>query len=352
MIVPAKYREEHKRGIARFRATKEAPVLNRRIEITALHRDGHEFPIELSISSLFHNGAYSFNAFITDITQRKLAQIEQTHSQKMESIGQLSAGIAHEINTPMQYVGDNIHFLDSSFKDLRKALNEYDKLLQAGKQGAIPPELIESVETATRQADLAYLVEEIPLAISQSQEGIGRVAKIVGAMKEFSHPGAEEKKLVDINRAIETTVTVARNEWKYVANVVTDLAHDLPMVPALVNDIHQILLNLVVNAAHAIADVVGKNEEIKGTIKISTLHNENWVEIRVQDTGTGIPPEIRPKIFDPFFTTKEVGKGTGQGLSLVHTMVTKKHKGAISFETEMGKGTTFIVRLPVSAEPK
>jgi signal transduction histidine kinase len=332
---------------------KEAPALSRQIEITAMRRDGHEFPVEVSLSSLFHDGTYSFNAFITDITQRKLAQIEQAHGQKMESIGQLSAGIAHEINTPMQYVGDNVHFLDSSFKDLLKALNEYDKLLQAGKQGAIPPELIESVETAAQQADLTYLVEEIPLAINQSQEGIGRVTKIVGAMKEFSHPGAEEKKLVDINRAIETTVTVARNEWKYVANVATDLAPDLPMVPALVNDIHQVILNLIVNAAHAIADVVGKNEDAKGTIKIRTRQNEGWVEIRVQDTGTGIPPEIRPKIFDPFFTTKAVGKGTGQGLSLCHAMITKRHNGSISFETEAGQGTTFIVRLPIPPkEPK
>lgn len=353
LIVPDKYLEAHKNGIARFRARKDAPALSRRVEITALHRDGHEFPIELSLSSLSHNGVYIFNAFITDITQRKLAQIEQAHAQKMESIGQLSAGIAHEINTPMQYVGDNIHFLDSCFSDLLKVVNEYDKLLQAGRQGEIPPELIEAVETAAQQADLAYLAEEIPQAIGQSLEGVSRVTKIVGAMKEFSHPGAEEKKLVDINRAVETTVTVAKNEWKYVANAVLDLDPDLPMVPALVNDVHQVVLNLIVNAAHAIADVVGKNEDAKGTIKISTRQNENWVEIRVQDSGTGIPPEIRPKIFDPFFTTKVVGKGTGQGLSLCHAMITKRHNGSISFETEVGQGTTFIVRLPIPPkEPK
>jgi signal transduction histidine kinase len=195
-----------------------------------------------------------------------------------------------------------------------------------------------------------YLAEEIPKAIEQSLEGIERISKIVRSMKEFSHPGTYDKVAIDINRAIENTVTVARSEWKYVAEMMTEYDPSLPLVPCLPGDFNQVILNLIINATHAVSDIVGDGSKGKGAIKVSTHHQGNWAEIRISDTGPGIPEEIRSKIFDPFFTTKEVGKGTGQGLAISHSVIVDKHKGTLDFETEAGKGTTFIIRLPIDAK--
>jgi signal transduction histidine kinase len=195
--------------------------------------------------------------------------------------------------------------------------------------------------------DVEYLLQEIPVALDQSLEGIERVSKIVRAMKDFSHPHSAEKSSIDINHAIESTLTVARNEWKYVAIVETDFERDLPAVPCLPGEFNQVILNLVVNAAHTINDVV-KGTEAKGTIRVSTRRTGDAAEIRISDSGTGIPLQAQPRIFEPFFTTKEVGKGTGQGLAIARSVIVDKHGGTINFVTEQGKGTTFIIRLPLS----
>ena len=191
------------------------------------------------------------------------------------------------------------------------------------------------------------MIEEIPKAIEQSIEGLQRVSEIVSAMKQFCHPGIEEKQAADLNKAVKNIITVARNEWKYVAEVITDLDTTLPPVFCRIGEINQVLLNLIINAAHAIKDAVRSQDNVKGIIKVSTSHDNSWAEIRVTDSGTGIQKEIRPRIFDPFFTTKEVGNGTGQGLAISHSVVTKNHGGTLGFETELGKGTTMIVRLPL-----
>ncbi len=309
------------------------------------HKDGSWRVLE-AISSLFLEEARPIGFIVNsrDITERKQLETQLAFAQKMESIGQLAAGIAHEINTPAQYVGDNIRFLQDAFCDLEKLLKSYEQLLDENKNETVAPALIAEIDATTAAVDLAYLMEEIPQAIQQSLQGIGRVTKIVQAMKEFSHPGTEEKVETDLNKAIETTLTVARNEWKYVADMVSDFDPALPPVRCLPGELNQVVLNLVVNAAHAIADVVGNNG--KGTITVGTRHAGDWVEIRVSDTGAGIPEAIRTKIFDPFFTTKGIGKGTGQGLAIAHSVIADKHGGAISYETEMGKGTTFLIRLP------
>ncbi len=288
----------------------------------------------------------------TDITERVRSEVQRQHGQKLESIGQLAAGVAHEINTPVQFIGDNLRFLGDSFGDLTTVLEAHATLLKAAHCGPLPAELIDATESAAKSADIGYLLEEIPKAIGQSLEGIKRVADIVRAMKEFSHPDEGKKNLTDINKTITTTLTVARNEYKYVADLVTDFAGDLPLVPCIAGEFNQVILNLVVNAAHAIGDVVSHNKDPgvgKGTITVSTRLDGEYVEVRIRDTGTGIPVSARAKIFDPFFTTKAVGKGTGQGLYIAHTVVAKKHDGALTFETELGKGTTFIIRLPVTA---
>jgi Amt family ammonium transporter len=285
----------------------------------------------------------------SDVTTRKQLEIDLAHAQKLEAVGQLAAGIAHEINTPTQYVGDNLRFVKDAFGALSQLIGSHRALLEAAKAAGVLPDLADDVERVATVTDAAYLLDETPKAIEQSLDGVARVARIVAAMKEFSHPGSAERKLADINRAIETTITVARNAWKYVADVVTDLDPALPPVPCLPAELNQVILNLLVNAAHAIADVVGKDSGKKGRITVSTRHDGTCVEIRLTDTGSGIPEAIRQRVFDPFFTTKEVGKGTGQGLAIARSVVVDKHGGTITFETETGKGTTFIVRLPLHA---
>lgn len=311
--------------------------------------DGKDGFLNVTISPFAGDadGQIGFLLVAQDITERKILESQLSQSQKLESIGQLAAGIAHEINTPTQYVGDNIRFMQDSFADLSDLLKKYRQLLAQTKQAGAFPELVADIETAEEDVDIDFVVEELPAAIEQSLEGVERVSAIVRAMKEFSHPGVEEKIAVDINRAIESTVTVARNEWKYVADLKTDFATDLPPVPCYAGEFNQAILNIIVNAAHAIADAVN-NEHGKGLITVSTRRDGDWVEIRITDTGTGIPEAARPRIFDPFYTTKEVGRGTGQGLAISHSVIVEKHKGNISFETEMGKGTTFIIRLPLN----
>ena len=282
------------------------------------------------------------------MAERKRMETELLRAQKLEAVGHLAAGIAHEINTPAQYVGDNARFLDGAFADIGALLDVLQELLAAAEQGSLPEGLFAEAVAAVRNADLPYLKEEIPAAIRQSLEGIERVAGIVRAMKEFAHPGNGHKQYHDLNRAIQNALTVSRNEWKYVAEVVTDFAPDLPLVPCLPGDFNQVILNLVVNAAQAIADVVGDGSNGKGTITVRTRPNGDWVEIQIEDTGTGIPEKVREKVFDQFFTTKEIGRGTGLGLSIAHAIVVQKHGGTINFQTQEGKGTVFTIRLPVA----
>lgn len=280
-----------------------------------------------------------------DVTERLRLEQQLRQAQKLEAIGQLAAGIAHEINTPSQYVGDNTRFLQDAFGELGALVDGVRRLACA----AAP---VESgvLRSLLDRADAAYLMTEIPRAIEQSLEGIGRVTRIVRAMKEFSHP-AQDKALVDINRAIESTITVATNEWKYVADVELDLDKNLPQISCMPGDFNQVILNMIVNAAHAIADANGGSTR-RGTITVATRLAGDSVEVRITDTGTGIPDEIKERIFDPFFTTKSVGQGTGQGLSIAHTVIVEKHGGSISVESKPGEGACFIVRLPLEGPAK
>ena len=285
-----------------------------------------------------------------EITEYKILENEFNQAQKLKSVGQLAAGVAHEINTPIQYIGDNVRFIDESVTDLFNLIAEYNKFLEEAKQGKISSELITCLEKLKEDIDLQFILDDVPSATKQSLEGINRVAEIVQAMKEFSHPIEVEKTFIDINKSINSIIKVSRNEWKYVAEIKTDLSADLPLVQCLPGEMNQVYLNLIINAAHAIADTAGDRPEDKGCITISTCKIGKEVEVRINDTGTGIPEDARSNIFDPFFTTKEIGKGTGQGLSLAYAIVVEKHKGHISFETEIGTGTTFIILLPVDKD--
>jgi PAS domain S-box-containing protein len=311
--------------------------------------DGSDGYLGINISPIYESDVH-LSGFILlggDITERKTLENQLSQSQKLESIGQLAAGIAHEINTPIQFVSDNTTFIQKGMDDLDEVLAAFDPLLESARSGMVRPELIQEVDSVIQRVDLEYLRDEIPSAIEQSLDGIQRVAEIVRAMREFSHPGVVEKVAMDVNKAIENTLTVARNEWKYVADIQTNLAPDLPDLLCLPGEINQALLNIIVNAAQAIKEVIQDHPGKKGKITIETLRDDDWIEIHIKDTGPGIPENVRARIYEPFYTTKEVGKGSGQGLAIAYNVVEIKHGGKLNFRTEVGKGTTFIVRLPV-----
>lgn len=288
-----------------------------------------------------------------DITERKTMEIELRHAQKLESVGGLAAGIAHEINTPIQFIGDNTRFLQDAFRDGMEFIGKLEDVWTEAGKGEVSKHLLKEVEDVQKKIEWSYLQQEIPKALEQMLDGIGRVATIVRAMKEFSHVDqSTEKAPADLNKALESTLIVARNELKYVADVEAKFG-ELPPVVCHLGDLNQVFLNLLVNAAHAIADAV-KDTGNKGRIGVSSRQDGDHVEVSISDSGTGIPEGIREKVFDPFFTTKEVGKGTGQGLALARAIVVEKHAGTLTFQTETGKGTTFYVRLPIDAvlEPR
>jgi len=267
-----------------------------------------------------------------DITERKVAEQRLASSEQLESIGRLAAGVAHEINTPIQYLNDSVFFIREAMQDLLAHNAKLTAALPA------PPEEDEDIEDLKR---------ELPPALDRVVDGLARIAEIVRSMKEFSHVDQREMSRVDLNRAINSTLIIARSEYKYIADLRTDL-QELPPVTCHGGQINQVVLNLVVNAAHAIADNnKGKVAPEKGLITVTTRIDDGFAVISISDTGGGIPEAIRKRIFEPFFTTKEVGRGTGQGLSIAHNVI-KAHGGKLDFVTEIGKGTTFNVRLPLS----
>jgi two-component system, NtrC family, sensor kinase len=274
-------------------------------------------------------------------------QLQQSH--KMEAIGQLAAGIAHEINTPIQYVSDNAVFLRESWAVLERIVSVAAKVHDEWQVGSLSVRTREDLDKCFAGSDIDYIANEVPRAIDETFEGARQVAKIVRAMNEFAHPGSANKCPCDLNHAIENTITFSRNAWKYVARMETSLDKQMPLVPCRLDQINQVTLNLIVNAAHSIGEVAGDGVGQLGTIRIETEYADGWATIRVSDTGAGIPEAIRGRIFEPFFTTKQPGKGTGQGLSMARVIVVQ-HGGEIWFESERDKGTTFFLRLPVDAQ--
>jgi len=321
---------------------------------THVSKSGATIPVEILQQYVeLSEGENRFISIVRDITERLHEDQEKEklhsqllHAQKLESVGQLAAGIAHEINTPTQFIGTNIDFMGDACDDLTVFMTAIQDIAKEAT-----PEIQKKIETALETADWEFLEEELPLAITQSQDGVKRVTTIVRAMKEFSHPGSKEKTPLNLNNIVNTTITVARNEWKYVADVETNLAPDLPLVPLLADEMGQVILNILVNGAHAVAQKLGDNPDgEKGNISITTKRLGNSIELRIKDSGSGIPEKAQPRIFDPFFTTKEVGKGTGQGLAISHDVVVDKHRGTITFTTEADIGTEFIITLPLAED--
>jgi len=316
---------------------------------------GAERLLGLTVTTMLHvvEGMPGRVVLGAEITQRRVLEAQLRQAQKLEGIGQLAAGIAHEINTPMQYIGDNVRYLGDSVQALDPLFGTVLELAALVNDDTAPDRtktLISALAEQVDAADLDYLRRDLPNAVSQSLEGVDHVSRIVRAMKEFSHPGSGTKDPADLNHAIETTLAVARNELKYVADVALQLAADLPRVPCFSGEINQVLLNLFINAAHAIGEVVKDVPGSRGRITVSTHTLDGSIEIRIADTGAGIPEAVQSRIFEPFFTTKDVGKGSGQGLAMAHAAIVGRHGGQLWFETAPGSGTTFFIRLPADAK--
>ena len=280
----------------------------------------------------------------SSLRERQDMEVQLRHAHKMEAVGQLAAGIAHEVNTPTQFVSDNMHFLDEAFADYRRLLERYKSL--AGEHSQRPGEAASfaDIKALEKEIDLDFLNAEMPQAIEQSQEGLQRISKIVKAMKHFSYPSAEQKVPLDLREQIEATIEVSRNEWKYHAKVETEFDLGLPRVPLLADEFKQVILNLLINAVHAIEEAGRKD----GVIRISTAQEGDQALVRVSDNGRGIPAAIRERVFDPFFTTKEIGKGTGQGLAIAYSIIVDQHQGRLEVGGEQGAGACFEIRLPLA----
>jgi len=338
------------RVLSRLQAALSADVSSepqsaKTVQIAAISAAGSTIHYEVRV---VRSGDDESVCIVRDVTEQRELEERLLETQKLGAIGQLAAGVAHEINTPMQFIGDNLHFARSAIGELITLLDGFQNAVNQAEHAPLGSARLEELKQATADADFDYAREALPQALERSLTGVERVTAIVRAMKTFSHPGGDKLAPTDLRGLIESTVMVATNEWKYVAEVGLELDPDLPQVPCVAGEVNQVILNLIVNASHAIADVVGTSGE-KGRITIAASSDETHAEIRISDSGTGIPEAARAKVFEPFFTTKDVGKGTGQGLSMAYNCIVKRHRGTISFETALSVGTTFIVRLPLHA---
>ncbi|MFA6653095.1 MAG: ATP-binding protein [Candidatus Delongbacteria bacterium] len=311
-------------------------------------KNGDIYEEDASISPVFDESGniINFVALKRDISDMIRIENQLRHAQKMEGIGTLAAGIAHEINTPLQYISDNTLFIKDSFKKISDFYSNVRKLSENCSENEVTyrENCLSAITETLKDTNLDYLMNEIPGALEESMNGIQIVRKIVMAMKTFSHPGLKTMQKADINDAITSTVTITKNVWKYVAEVETYPAENLPEITCHIGDINQVILNMITNSCDAIAE---KKTEEKGLIKISTSFDKAFIYITIEDNGAGVPTGLKEKIFQPFFTTKQIGKGTGQGLALSYDIIVNKHNGGIKVDSEHGKGTIFTIKLPI-----
>ncbi len=312
------------------------------------NKDGSICEADTTVTSIkdADDNITNFVAVKRDVTKEMELERQIQQKSKLESIGTLAAGIAHEINTPVQYVRDNTKFLEDAIKDLTELDALYQRLITTAEDKQLFPEEVRKIQEFAEEIDVDFLSEETSKAVEGALEGLERISTIVQAMKEFSHPGGNEKQPEDINILIERTLLISRNEWKHFADVDFLKNPTLPSVPVISGQFKQVILNLLVNAAHSIAEKVSGKIDEKGIITITSDFDDENIRIRVKDSGTGIPESLLERIFDPFFTTKEVGEGSGQGLSMAYTTIVEGHGGKIDVQSEVGIGTEFILTIP------
>jgi len=337
-LMPDALPKDHNTCLNRDVDDQQTAMLGQRSEIEGRRKNGDTFPALLRVNPMLINGELYFSGFVDDLTESKTLESQLVQAQKLEAIGQLASGVAHEINTPIQYIGDNLSALQDNFNDIIACQNKLYALADSRFKTEIDRLKVEH--------DLEFILEDSPKAIQQAQEGVERVAEIVKAMKSFSHiESSQNKRPANLHESLHNALTISRNSYKYIANVETEFADDIGLIDCYPSELNQVFLNLIVNAAHAIEE----KHNAMGLIKITTRRLNDMVEILIADNGAGIDPAIQQKVFNMFFTTKEIGRGTGQGLSLSHSIVVEKHKGKLFFESTPGVGTTFHVQLPISA---
>ena len=308
-------------------------------ELILITKNGNEKEVEISETFLEFNGKIATQGVVRDLTKIRKAETQIRHLQKMEAIGTLAAGIAHEINTPSQFVNDNLSFL----KDVNQELAPIYKFLSNINQNS---GTIEELKQIIDKIDIDYILSEVPIAIEQSIDGIQRIAKIVAAMRDFSHAGPKEKVAADLHKLINNSFTISRNAWKYIAEIYKDFDETIPPIVCLASDLGQVFVNIIINSAHALEEKFHDSDTIQGRIDIKTKNKGENVEIIFSDNGAGMTPKVQKRIFDPFFTTKDVGKGTGQGLAIAYDIIVDKHNGNIEVESEKNIGTKLIITLP------
>lgn len=314
-------------------------------EALGIRKDGTTVPLEFVTSQFSHQGVVMYSGIIRDLTHRRLLEQRLAHAEKMESVGQLAAGVAHELNTPIQFVNDNTSFLKSSFEDMDEILNLVQAMVAQCREEGVLAEASNRIEKNIQRVDLDFIRTEVPLAVDQTLEGTKTLARIVQAMKVFSHPGSTTFESTDLNQALDSVLTISASQWRYCAQLVTDYCPDLPHVYCLPGELNQVFLNLITNAAYAMSE--SNQDKTQNRLTVRTLHEDGYVTVEISDNGGGIPESIQHRIFDPFFTTKGVGKGTGQGLSISYNMVVNLHCGELTFESTHDVGTTFRIRIPI-----
>ena len=321
----------------------------KRFEAVFYDQSGQYRIVGMSSFLVSDEGDYKGNLVIgTELTENRALESQLQQAQKLESVGQLAAGVAHEINTPMQYIGDNLDYIEKKVGQLTPVMDSLQNIIQL--DGEASAETLSELQAVAKKIKTKNYVDDLLDAITDSRDGVQHVSKIVRAMKEFAHPGQEEKTPVDVNRALESTIAVSTNEWKYVAEIERNFDESNPLVSALPVELNQVFLNILVNAAHAVSDVTEAGASGKGRIIVSTKLLDDAVRISIADSGSGIPDDVKARIFDPFFTTKEVGKGTGQGLSIAHSVIVSKHAGRLLCDSVPGEGTTFTIEIPIESD--
>jgi signal transduction histidine kinase len=317
---------------------------------SVLTGDDRVVELRWTVSCQVDNGTRVLRGLMLDVTEARRQVRESNQNQKLESVGRIAAGVAHEINTSVQFISDSVRFVRHALRDLPLALADYRALAAGVLSGRDVAAAAKKASETDEAADVDYFLKNAPDALDRALDGIGRVGSVVKSMTEFAHPDTDTKADIDVNRAVRSTLNMARNEYKNVADLETHFG-DVPPVHCHAGDINQVVLNLVLNAAHAISDSVGDSGS-RGRITVRTRVIGDFVEVSIADDGPGIPESVRGRIFEPFVTTKEVGRGTGQGLALSRGIVVEKLHGSLHFETETGRGTTFFIRLPVSEPNK
>lgn len=320
LLVPERYREAAKKGLAAFSESGTGNVVGKTVELKALKRDGTQFPVGLSLSSVRLKGEWHAVAMVRDITEQQKSREQLMQSDRLAAIGTLAAGVAHEINNPIGYINSNLNTMKKYLGRINDRFENPESLNEDAKQ------------------NMDDILTDFGDAIDESVEGTNRVKQIVADLKSFSRVDRAQKESADLNEGIRSTLNIVWNELKYKAKVETELG-DLPDLFCMPNQLNQVFMNILVNAGHAI-------EGNDGQITIKSWADERNIYVSIEDNGSGMPDSVQKRIFEPFFTTKDVGKGTGLGLSLVHDIV-KKHGGKIEVKSQIGVGTDFVVILPL-----